>query len=126
VFPLAEPVGINDFIESLPGAGLSVLLVIAGASIYLKVGLRGIAFALSAIFAFTYMTLLLQRARHRSEQYVSLSWGVLAGLMRSLDIRDDRAARHAAAVARFAKKKKEARSSGARHSRRSCPARTAI
>ena len=37
------------------------------------------------------------------QQYVSLSWGVLAGLMRSLDIRDERAARHAAAVARFAR-----------------------
>jgi putative nucleotidyltransferase with HDIG domain len=34
---------------------------------------------------------------------VSLSWGVLAGLMRTLDIRDQRAARHAAAVARFAR-----------------------
>jgi putative nucleotidyltransferase with HDIG domain len=34
---------------------------------------------------------------------VALSWGVLAGLMRSLDVRDDRAARHAAAVARFAR-----------------------
>ena len=42
------------------------------------------------------------RAR-RAQQYVSLSWGVLAGLMRSLDIRDQRAARHAAAVARFAR-----------------------
>ncbi len=100
--PQASPVGVGDFVESLPGAGLSIALVIAGASIYLKVGLRGIAFALSAIFAFSYMTILLQRARHRSEQYVSLSWGVLAGLMRSLDIRDERAARHAAAVARFA------------------------
>ncbi len=100
--PRATPVGIRDFAESLPGAGLSVLLVLAGASIYLKVGLRGIAFALSAVFAFSYMAHLLQRARHRSEQYVSLSWGVLAGLMRSLDIRDQRAARHAAAVARFA------------------------
>ena len=34
---------------------------------------------------------------------MSLSWGVLAGLMRSLDIRDQRAARHAAAVARFSR-----------------------
>jgi putative nucleotidyltransferase with HDIG domain len=100
--PNAPPVGLGEFTESLPGAGLSVLLVLAGASIYLKVGLRGIAFALAAVFAFSYMSHLLQRARHRSEQYVSLSWGVLAGLMRSLDIRDQRAARHAAAVARFA------------------------
>ncbi len=69
----------------------------------MKLGNAGIAFALSAVFTFSYMAHLLQRARHRSEQYVSLSWGVLAGLMRSLDIRDGRAARHAAAVARFSR-----------------------
>jgi putative nucleotidyltransferase with HDIG domain len=34
---------------------------------------------------------------------VALSWGVLAGLIRALDIRDGRAARHAAAVARFSR-----------------------
>ncbi len=96
------PLGIREFVESLPGLALNVALVLAGASIYLKLGLRGIAFALTAVFAFSYMAHLLQRARRRSEQYVSLSWGVLAGLMRSLDIRDERAARHAAAVARFA------------------------
>ena len=45
----------------------------------------------------------MQQSRERAQQYVSLSWGVLAGLMRSLDIRDQRAARHAAAVARFAR-----------------------
>jgi putative nucleotidyltransferase with HDIG domain len=54
------------------------------------------------VFAFSYMTHLLERSRGRAEQYVALSWGVLAGLMRSLDIRDQRVARHSAAVARFA------------------------
>jgi putative nucleotidyltransferase with HDIG domain len=49
------------------------------------------------------MAHLLERSRERAQQYVSLSWGVLAGLMRSLDTRDQRAARHAAAVARFAR-----------------------
>jgi putative nucleotidyltransferase with HDIG domain len=49
------------------------------------------------------MAHLLAQSRKRAEQYVSLSWGVLAGLMRTLDIRDERAARHAAAVARFAR-----------------------
>ena len=49
------------------------------------------------------MAHLLEQSRQRTQQYVSLSWGVLAGLMRSLDIRDQRAARHAAAVARFAR-----------------------
>ena len=49
------------------------------------------------------MAHLLEQSRRRAEQYVSLSWGVLAGLMRSLDVRDGRAARHAAAVAAFAR-----------------------
>ena len=77
--------------------------MLAGAGITQKVGNAGIAFALSAVFTYSYMARLLQRARRRSEQYMSLSWGVLAGLMRSLDVRDERAARHAAAVARFAR-----------------------
>jgi putative nucleotidyltransferase with HDIG domain len=48
------------------------------------------------------MAHLLERSRKRAEQYVSLSWGVLGGLLRALNERDKRAARHAAAVARFA------------------------
>jgi putative nucleotidyltransferase with HDIG domain len=89
--------------EYLPSYVLNVGLAVAGASIYLKIGLGGIVFALAAVFAFSYMVYLLAQSRHRAQQYVSLSWGVLAGLMRSLDTRDQRAARHAAAVARFAR-----------------------
>jgi putative nucleotidyltransferase with HDIG domain len=102
VFPLAEQFGVEVLLGALPSAGLSILIAIAGVSITLKVGDRGIAFALAAVFAFSYMAHLLEKSRQRAQQYVSLSWGVLAGLMRSLDIRDRRAARHAAAVARFA------------------------
>ena len=91
------------FVAMLPSIALNVALVVAGAAIYVKVGLPGIAFALTAVFAFSYMAYLLDQSRRRAEQYVSLSWGVLAGLMRSLDVRDERAARHAAAVARFAR-----------------------
>ncbi|MDQ6842682.1 MAG: HD domain-containing protein [Actinomycetota bacterium] len=98
-----QPFPIRQFLETMPSTALNVALAVAGASIYLLVGLRGIVFALTAVFAFSYMAVLLDRSRHRAEQYVSLSWGVLAGLMRSLDIRDRRAARHAAAVARFAR-----------------------
>jgi putative nucleotidyltransferase with HDIG domain len=91
-----------DTLRSLtPSFLVTLVLAIAGAGIYVRLGLVGIAFALTAVFALTYMLQLVERARARSEQYVSLSWGVLAGLMRSLDIRDRRAARHAAAVARF-------------------------
>jgi putative nucleotidyltransferase with HDIG domain len=86
-----------------PSQAINIVLAVAGASIYLKVGVGGIAFALTALFAFSYMAHLLEQSRRRAEQYVSLSWGVLAGLMRSLDVRDGRAARHAAAVARFAR-----------------------
>ncbi len=103
VRPTAVQFGFGVLLEDLPSAGLSVLLAVAGVGITLKVGHSGMAFALAAVFAFSYMAYLLGQSRHRAAQYVSLSWGVLAGLMRSLDIRDQRAARHAAAVARFAR-----------------------
>ncbi|MEO8966210.1 MAG: HD domain-containing phosphohydrolase [Solirubrobacteraceae bacterium] len=92
---------LKALLEYLPSTALSVFVVLAGASITFKIGNGGIAFALAAVFAFSYMAHLLERSRQRAKQYVSLSWGVLAGLMRALDIRDERAARHAAAVAHF-------------------------
>jgi len=95
--------GLETLRAHAPSLLVNLVLTLAGAGIYLQLGLAGIAFALTAVFALAYMLQLVERARARSEQYVSLSWGVLAGLMRSLDIRDGRAARHAAAVARFAR-----------------------
>jgi putative nucleotidyltransferase with HDIG domain len=92
----------RTLIEHLPSAVINVALAVAGAAIYVEVGVAGIAFALAAVLAFSYMGYLLSQSRARTEQYVSLSWGVLAGLLRALDTRDQRAARHAAAVARFA------------------------
>jgi putative nucleotidyltransferase with HDIG domain len=87
----------------LPSIAINIVLAVAGAAIYVRLGLAGISFALAAVLAFNYMAQLLEQSRDRAQQYVSLSWGVLAGLMRSLDIRDQHAARHAAAVARFAR-----------------------
>jgi putative nucleotidyltransferase with HDIG domain len=92
----------RTFVAYLPSALITVALTVAGAAIYVEVGVAGIAFALAAVLAFSYMAHLLTQSRARTEQYVSLSWGVLAGLLRALDTRDQRAARHAAAVARFA------------------------
>lgn len=103
LFPAKAQFGVQTLVEFLPGAALSILVAVAGVGITLKVGNAGIAFALAAVFAFSYMAHLLKQSRHRAEQYSSLSWGVLAGLMRSLDIRDQRTARHSAAVARFAR-----------------------
>ncbi|MFZ0387444.1 MAG: HD domain-containing phosphohydrolase [Solirubrobacteraceae bacterium] len=101
--PEAPPVSLEVLVESLPSAALSVTLAIAGIAITLVVGDAGIAFALAAVFAFSYMMFLVNQSRHRAEQYMALSWGVLAGLLRALDVRDPAAARHAAAVARFSR-----------------------
>ncbi len=95
--------GIKVWKLYLPSIGINIVLVVAGAAIYVKLGLAGITFALAGVLAFNYMAQLVEQSRERAQQYVALSWGVLAGLMRSLDIRDQRAARHAAAVARFAR-----------------------
>ena len=103
-FYRGEPkLSLRLFWDYVPTQAINIALAVAGAAIYVKIGLGGIAFALVAVFAFSYQARLVAKARERAEQYVSLSWGVLAGLMRSLDIRDGRAARHAAAVARFAR-----------------------
>jgi putative nucleotidyltransferase with HDIG domain len=102
-FPEAEQLDLQTMVTFLPTEGLSLLVALAGVSIKFQVGNGGIAFALAAVFAFSYMAHLVNQSRRRAQQYVSMSWGVLAGLMRSLDIRDQRAARHSAAVARFAR-----------------------
>ncbi|HEX3690371.1 MAG TPA: HD domain-containing phosphohydrolase [Solirubrobacteraceae bacterium] len=103
VYPSASQLGLDTMVSYLPTEALSILVAVAGVSIKFKLGNGGIAFALAAVLAFSYMAHLLNQSRHRAQQYVSLSWGVLAGLMRSMDIRDQRAARHSAAVARFSR-----------------------
>jgi putative nucleotidyltransferase with HDIG domain len=94
---------VRDWRNLLPVILINVALAAAGAAIYVELGLAGIIFAFVALVAFSYQARLVAKAEQRSEQYVSLSWGVLAGLLRSLDMRDRRAARHAAAVARFSR-----------------------
>ena len=101
--PGAAPVGLAPLVDLVPTHVLSLALALAGVAVTLEIGEAGIAFALAAVLAFSYMVHLLRESRDRAEQYASLSWGVLAGLMRSLDIRDERTARHSAAVARFAR-----------------------
>ncbi len=99
--PEAERIPLKVLLDSLPSAALSIALTIAGVAITLVVGDAGIAFALAGVFAFSYMMYLLAQSEHRAKQYVALSWGVLGGLLRALEVRDPAAARHAAAVARF-------------------------
>jgi putative nucleotidyltransferase with HDIG domain len=87
----------------LVSIAINVALALAATGLCLELGLGGTAFAAFTLIAFSYMARLVATARHRSKQYASLSWGVLSGLLRTLDIRDPRAARHAAAVAAFAR-----------------------
>lgn len=87
----------------LTSIAINVPLALAAAGLILELDLGGTAFAAFTLIAFSYMASLVATARHRSKQYASLSWGVLSGLLRTLDIRDPRAARHAAAVAAFAR-----------------------
>jgi putative nucleotidyltransferase with HDIG domain len=86
-----------------PALVINIALTVAAAEIYVRVGLGALVFVLISIFAFTYMARLVVTARERTRQYAGLSWGVLSGLIRTLDVRDSRAARHAAAVAAFSR-----------------------
>jgi putative nucleotidyltransferase with HDIG domain len=89
--------------EILPSLALTIALTLAIAGVYARAGLAAGAFVILIIVAFTYMSRLVVIARERTGQYASLSWGVLSALMRSLDRRDGRTARHSAAVAAFAR-----------------------
>jgi putative nucleotidyltransferase with HDIG domain len=90
-------------VQFIPALGINVVLSLTAASIYASVGLGAVIFILVSILAFSYMARLVVMARERTRQYAALSWGVLSGLIRTLDLRDPRAARHAAAVAAFSR-----------------------
>jgi putative nucleotidyltransferase with HDIG domain len=94
---------LRDYVQMLPALSLNVALTVAIAAIYAKVGLGGVLFVLFSIFSYTYMARLVVASRERTRQYASLSWGVLSSLLRTLDLRDGRAARHAAGVAAFSR-----------------------
>jgi putative nucleotidyltransferase with HDIG domain len=89
--------------EMLPVWGINIVLTVAIASVYAEAGLSAAALLLAGILAFTYQLRLVQKADDRTRQYASLSWGVLSGMVRNLDMRDGRTARHCAAVAQFAR-----------------------
>jgi putative nucleotidyltransferase with HDIG domain len=86
-----------------PAVALNCALVGVIAEIYAEAGLAALAFIGLNVIAFTYMLRLVVVARERARQYANLSWGVLSGLVKTLDERDSRAARHCAAVAAFSR-----------------------
>ena len=87
----------------LPAVAINCGLVAVIAEIYAEAGLVALAFVALNVVAFTYMLRLLVVARERTREYANLSWGVLSGLVKTLDERDARAARHCAAVAAFSR-----------------------
>jgi putative nucleotidyltransferase with HDIG domain len=95
--------GLRGFLGIGPSAAINIAATTFVAEIYADVGLSALAFVLLLIVAFTYMARLVAEARARTREYASLSWGVLSGLIRTLDERDSRAARHCAAVAAFSR-----------------------
>jgi putative nucleotidyltransferase with HDIG domain len=90
-------------LELLPSLVLTVALTVSIAGVFAQFGLAAGAFLVLIIVAFTYMSRLVVIARARTEQYAAMSWGVLSSLVRALDRRDGRTARHSAAVAAFAR-----------------------
>jgi putative nucleotidyltransferase with HDIG domain len=89
--------------ELLPPLALTVAVAVPVAVVFEQLGLAAGAFLVLIIVAFTYMYRLVRIASERTEQYAAMSWGVLSSLVRALDRRDGRTARHSAAVAGFAR-----------------------
>jgi putative nucleotidyltransferase with HDIG domain len=99
--PVRATIGVpRDF---YPALGINIGITAALAALYAQTGLATIAFVLAVILAFAYMMRLVVVARERTREYANLSWGVLSSLIRTLDERDKRAARHCAAVAKFSR-----------------------
>jgi putative nucleotidyltransferase with HDIG domain len=94
---------LRSLLGLLPSFGLTLALALATAGVYATLGAAAGLFLIVVFVAFRYMTQLVVLARERTGQYAALSWGVLSALVRSLDRRDGRTARHSAAVAGFAR-----------------------
>jgi putative nucleotidyltransferase with HDIG domain len=90
-------------VHLLPTAAVNIALVTAIGAVYVEASEAVLVLVLVTALAFSYMTRLVLVAQERTKEYANLSWGVLSGLIRTLDARDHRAARHCAAVARFAR-----------------------
>jgi putative nucleotidyltransferase with HDIG domain len=94
---------LGALVALLPTFGISMVLTLAIAEGYISNGLAALALLLVVIAVIAYMSRLVTHSRAQAREYANLSWGILSSLVRTLDERDHRAARHCAAVARFAR-----------------------
>jgi putative nucleotidyltransferase with HDIG domain len=91
------------FRDLLPAVAISALLSLSVAAAYIELGAAALALLLVALSTTAYLGRLVTHSRTQARQYANLSWGVLSALVRTLNERDHRAARHCAAVAMFAR-----------------------
>lgn len=91
------------FAELLPTVGIGMLLTLVVAGAYVEFGAIALTLLVVVIAAVAYMTSLVASSREQTRQYANLSWGILSALIRTLNERDHRAARHCAAVAMFSR-----------------------
>jgi len=90
---------LRGFVGIAPTVAINIAALVFLAGIYVDIGLSALAFVLLLIVAFSYMARLVAEARARTREYASLSWGVLSGLIRTLDERDRHRARcHVSAI----------------------------
>ena len=94
----------------LPSEFASAMLAVAVAFIYHQIGISAIALFGVVLVTFQYLLgqLLLSQQRAselelRSKQLASFQFGMLSAMLRTLDLRDQRTARHIAAVARYSR-----------------------
>jgi putative nucleotidyltransferase with HDIG domain len=90
-------------VAQLPTFGISIVLALIIAEGYISYGLLAVVFLLVVVATAAYMSRLVTNSREQARAYANLSWGILSSLVRTLDERDHRAARHCAAVARFSR-----------------------
>jgi len=100
--------------ELLPSPALTVALTLGIAAVSVHFDAASLLVVL-LIVAFDYMSRLVVIARQRAGQYAALSWGVLSALVRSLDRRDGRTARHNVAVTAFSRDVELAHTAGLLH-----------
>jgi putative nucleotidyltransferase with HDIG domain len=93
-----------------PSELASCLITVGAAAVYLELGLAALSLFAIVLLVYEYLLNLLLAAEKtknalevRSKQLAAFQVGMLSSLLRSLDLRDQRTARHSAAVARYSR-----------------------
>src|SRR5215218_5360870 len=91
------------FLPVLPSELVSAVLCVLVAFVYVKSGLWALSLLAVALITFQYLLRQLLRSQSRAERLAGIQLGVLTAMIETLALRDRMTARHAAAVARYAR-----------------------